>query len=115
MKTPDQPEIPLVFKPEDESPPATTETHPIAEYGARSEALPAADALAWSLLGLLAFCALCFVAGALTLRYRERHPAPPEEEDEDKPVILPRTPKPPPDDESPRQSWERDGDWWKTQ
>lgn len=113
MKAPDEPDVPLVFEPEEATPPATTETRPVVEYGARSEALPAADALAWSLLGLLAFCALCFVAGALTLRYRERHPALPEEDDEDKPVILPRTPKRPPDDESPRQPWEREGDWWK--
>ncbi|WP_038165723.1 hypothetical protein [Verrucomicrobium sp. BvORR106] len=113
MKALDEPETALVFEPEGDPPPAATETQPVVEYGARSDPLPAADALAWSLLGLLAFCALCFLAGALTLRHRERHPAPSEEDDEDKPVILPRTPKRPPDDESPRQPWERDGDWWK--
>lgn len=113
MKTPDESTVPLVFEPEETTPPAATETRPVVEFGARSEALPAADALAWSLLGLLAFCALCFLAGALTLRYRERHPTPSEEDEEDKPVILPRNPKRPTDDESPRQPWEREGDWWK--
>lgn len=112
MKAPDEPEAPLLL--EGTRPPMVTGTQTVVESGARSDPLPAADAFAWSLVGLLAFCTLCFLAGALTLRYREKHSPPPDDEDDgEKPVILPRTRNRPPEDESPRQPWERDSDWWK--
>lgn len=112
MKTPDQPE-PL---------PAPQEIHleegarstaqGIVEHGAGSAIQPAADALAWSLLGLLAFLAVCFVAVILALRRRERlHPMD-VNGDGERPVIQPRRHGQPPED-SPRQPWEREADWWK--
>jgi len=85
-------------------------------YGIRSEASPAADAAAWSLVGLLVFCLTCFALSAIIMRKRaEEVEANPPEEDNSTYALPDNAPsaqkRPERLPESP--SWERDGDWWK--
>jgi hypothetical protein len=83
-----------------------------------NEAAPAADATAWSLVGLLVFCTVCFLGGALALRKREHDAsAAPESEAPPSHVQRPETSqKAENTEEGPkRQPWERGADWWKDQ
>lgn len=87
------------------------------EGGASTEALPAADALAWSLLGLLLFCAVCFLISAWILKTRweqvqsnlpEDHPG-----KDESPAVSPQSGGSPDEDAPAAKPWERDPNWWK--
>lgn len=85
-----------------------------------SEPTPAADAAAWSLVGLLVFCTLCFLGGAMVLRRREHDTAAQQGADQSVSQVE-RSEKEStkksdaPDEDPKRQPWERGADWWKTQ
>lgn len=77
-----------------------------------SHAVPAADAVALSLVFLLVFCVVCFAWGAAILGRREKHVA------EDNPGASegadPSTQQADRGSSRPnRAPWEREGDWWK--
>jgi hypothetical protein len=90
---------------------AVTEVAP-APHGGDSHAVPAADAVAVSLVLLLAFCVVCFMWGAAVLGRRERHQVdqnPAKPDDPGKPAGREDAADQKPD----RPAWEREADWWK--
>jgi hypothetical protein len=71
------------------------------DFGTHTES-PAADAAAWTLVGLLCFCIACFLVAGIVLRRQRRRPGLPEEKDAKK---APGGPK--------REPWQKADDWWK--
>ncbi len=77
-------------------------------HGFNSEYIPAADALALSLIALLLFCLVCFAIGAWVLWRREKRCAVVSTEIRGTTQINYNSAP-----AKNRKSWERDEDWWK--
>jgi hypothetical protein len=80
----------------------------------------AADATAWALVGLLVFCTVCFLGGALVLRKREQHTLSEPENDAppshvQRPESSSQKSEKASEEDPKRQPWERGADWWKDQ
>lgn len=72
------------------------------DFGTSTDS-PAADAAAWSLVGLLFFCIACFIFAGLFLKKQRPKPGPPRK-------TLSTTDKDSREDTAP---WQKPDDWWK--